>query len=116
MKCTYTTLHGEKLNLRKLNKSQKELLRRFYELYRASHEYVGFFNAMNSSYNLKIMGAPGINGQYWINAKVLKSVIYRILQDFSNRLAQRQFHCKQYPDRHTAFTENEKALEKFLSR
>ncbi len=112
--CYYTTLQGEKLNLKKLNKSQKELLRKFYELYKAKHELVGFFNAMNSYYNLKIMGAPCIGGQCWINLKVLRSVIYSVLQDLGNRLAGEQGFLKRSQRANTDFTENEKVLKEFF--
>ena len=90
----YTTLQGEKLNLKKLTKEQKELLRRFYSLYenlyKNGHKFMGYFNAMNLPYNLKIMGTPCLGGQYWINLKVLRSVIFGVLGDLGNRLAIQQ--------------------------
>ena len=110
----YTTLQGEKFNLTKLNKAQKELIKRFYSLYQAGHEFVGFLNAMNTSYNLKIMGAPCLNGQCWINLKVLHSVVYSVLQDLGNRLAIQQAFLKEYKYRNAGFTKNEKVLKTFL--
>lgn len=75
----YTTLQNEKLNLLKINKKQKELLRRLYGLY--------------------------------------KSVIFGVLQDLANRLAIKHRLLKKTglrTRRNIDFTENAKALEKFL--
>ena len=111
----YTTLQGEKLNLQELNKKQKGLLRRFYGLYRERCDFSVFCNAMNSSYNLKIISASSRrNGQYWINLKVLRSVIYGVLQDLINRLAIQQTFLKKSKHRNADFAENEEVLRKFL--
>lgn len=116
MEFIYITQEGERLDLNKLNKKQRELLRTLYGLYSNGHEYIKFFNAMNSSHNLKIMGAPRLHGQYWINLKVLHLVIFQVLQDLGNRLAVKQhFLLKQYKNSDTDFAqENEKVLKEFL--
>ncbi|MEK7192108.1 MAG: hypothetical protein AAB646_01155 [Patescibacteria group bacterium] len=111
----YTTLQGEKLNLKKLTKEQKELLRRFYNLYKNGYEFMGYCNAMNLPYNLKIMGAPCLDSQCWINLKVLRSVIYGVLRDLGDRLAIQQLLLKRGANSNPDFTENEKILMEFLS-
>ena len=116
METIYTTLQGESLDLKKLNKEQKELLRRFYGLHKSGQKFADFFNEISSCDSLKIMGAPCLNGQYRIDSKVLYSVIYSVLQDLGNRLAKQQIFFKQYPNRYDDFTENAKMLEEFLSQ
>ncbi|QQG46562.1 MAG: hypothetical protein HYY55_01810 [Candidatus Niyogibacteria bacterium] len=113
----YITLEGERLNLRKLGKKHRELLRKFFKLYQEERGFVDFSNAMNSPDSLKIMGALRMNGQYWIGSKVLRSIIFSVLQDLCNRLAIKQGFSEEGKERrYMDFAENEKALNEFLTR
>lgn len=105
----YTTLQGKKLDLKKLDKAQKRLLRKFYKLYQKGYNYSDFYNKTQSDNSLAIMGAS-----YWINKKVSVSTIFQLLNDLADRLALKQEFLKRGRNSNADFTENKKVLKKFL--
>lgn len=115
----YTTLQDEKLDLKKLNKRQRQLLRKFYELYQENCDYVDFVTRAGSNDSQKAIDASvcdncGNGDHYWIDQKASKEIIYRLLNDLADRLAIKQGFLRKGRNSNTDFNENEKVLKKFL--
>lgn len=115
--CTYTTLLGKKLVLSALNEAQKKLLRQALTRFMNKEDWGTFCNkVVYSNETVRILGGNLFNGTYWITEEVNNTPLYQILVDLEVRLGTEQGKMRQDDRTHWDFTENEKALEKFLSR
>lgn len=82
----YTTLDGEKLDLSKLTKEEKQTLKKAIDFYNKGVNYLAFLGWMRN-----IVCPMLFQDKRWIiNGKIEQSALYKIVNDLSKRLGIRQ--------------------------
>ena len=90
---TYTTLHGQVLDLGSLTEEQHAFLARCYRAYRDGVDWVTFSNLVASTENPLIRDAGG-----WITPEVWHHPLFRAVRDLEGRLGIQQDYIAQEPD------------------
>jgi hypothetical protein len=110
----YINLEGEELDLAQLNKSHRDLLKEVYDLYQKA-SYNSLHNAVFEAEYLKRMGAKQYSNRHYVDGRLSKSLIYRIIIDLVDRKAIQEGILGLGENSSIDFSRNKKNLEDFLS-